>query len=292
MEDEDFDICTKAETQVNVLIPADLDPDLVKRVALLDIQTFIIEFNADSTDIQILFEFPLAVSAVLKVSLLGVDGTMGTIEKEELEATFLQIFDAILQTTNPNFSIDILQVLTQEAENVRRRLLRSLQETTNPPVNNIDLYIRASCEGTDCTNTKFEAVTLEEFAAITQALELALRAAGREADTDYFESLTAVQISDSGLNDLLPANMVGDYQQSENEKVPFWVWIVMAVDFILFAGAVLYVLWRLNVRKNAEMNKYDEYGRPLNEDGGFIDTKSIASFESEGNEGDEGEERE
>jgi hypothetical protein len=101
----DFDGCTRAESQVNVLIPTDMDPLLVERVAIGDIQTFIAEFNADRTDIQILFEYPISVSAVIRVTLLGVEGTADILEKEVIENTFRQICAPILQANDPTFTL-------------------------------------------------------------------------------------------------------------------------------------------------------------------------------------------
>lgn len=262
----DFDLCTRAESQVNLLIPDTVDPLLVERVAIADIQTFVAEFNSESENIQILFEYPLSVSAVVKVSLIGVDGTMGTGEKLALEKTLRDIFGPILQANDPAFSIDTLQVLLQEAENVRRRSLRRALQNDNGqqvPVNNVDLYLRATCSGGDCTNQFFETALLLEMGAITEALEIALRAAGREQGTDYFESLTRVQVADSGLGEVLPAPFTDEYQETEDSKIPAWVWVVLALDFVIILVALGWVMMRLRRRENEEAaSKYDDYQAP------------------------------
>jgi hypothetical protein len=244
----DFDGCTRAESEVSVLIPADMDPLLVERVAISDIQTFIAEFNADQAGIQILFEYPIAVSAVIRVSLQGVEGTADTLEKEVMEETFRLLFAPILQANDPIFTLDLLQVLIQQASDGVRRFLRAslrmLQGADVVPYNNVDLYIRSVCEGTDCTDVVFKQIMVSEFQGITEALEIALRAAGRDAGLAYFETLTAVQVGSSDLGNVLPPGFASTFENTEtdDDKIPAWIWIILAVDFVILALALAWVI--------------------------------------------------
>jgi hypothetical protein len=250
-----------------VLIPTDMDPLLVERVAVGDIQTFIAEFNADRTDIQILFEYPISVSAVIRVTLQGVEGTADTLEKEVIENTFRQIFAPILQANDPTFTLDLLQVLIQNASDGVRRLLRAslraLQGSVgggSSPYNNVNLYIRSTCEGTDCTNEIFEQIMVSEFQAITEALEIALRAAGREAGLDYFESLTSVQIGSSDLSDVLPPSSINDNNEEKNDsgKTPAWVWIMLGLDVGILLLTLAWITLHYRPKEEIKMKEYDD----------------------------------
>jgi hypothetical protein len=251
------------------LIPTDMDPLLVERVAIGDIQTFIAEFNADRTDIQILFEYPISVSAVIRVTLLGVEGTADILEKEVIENTFRQICAPILQANDPTFTLDLLQVLIQNASDGARRLLRAslraLQGSAaagggSSPYNNVNLYIRSTCEGTDCTDDIFEQIMVSELQAITEALEIALRAAGREAGLDYFESLTAVQIGSSDYSDVLPPSSINDNdeEKSGDGKTPAWVWIMLGFDFGILVLTLAWITLHYRQKEELEMKEYDD----------------------------------
>jgi hypothetical protein len=251
-----------------VLIPADMDPLLVERVAIGDIQTFIAEFNADRTDIQILFEYPISVSAVIRVTLQGVEGTVDMVEKEVIETTFRQIFAPLLQANDPTFTLDLLQVLIQNASNRARRLLRASLRALqsggggggggSAPYNNVNLYIRSTCEGTDCTDDIFEQIMVSEFQAITEALEIALRAAGREAGLDYFESLTAVQVGSSDFSDVLPPALTNNEEKSDDGKTPAWVWIFLGLDFGILVLTLAWITLHYRQKEELEIKDYDD----------------------------------
>ena len=241
-----------------------MDPLLVERVAIGDIQTFIAEFNADRTDIQILFEYPISLSAVIRVTLLGVEGTADTLEKEVIENTFRQISAPLLQANDPTFTLNLLQVLIQNASGGARRLLRAslraLQGGESAPYNTVSLYIRSTCEGTDCTNQIFEQIMVSEFQAITEALEISLRAAAREAGLDYYESLTAVQVGPSDYSDVLPPSSINDNNeaQSDSENTPAWVWIMLGFDFGILVLTLAWVTLHYRQKEEPQMKEYDD----------------------------------
>jgi hypothetical protein len=249
-----------------VLIPTGMDPLLVERVAIGDIQTFIAEFNADRTDIEILFEYPISVSAVIRVTLQGVEGTADIPEKAVIESTFRQIFAPLLQANDPTFALDLLQVLIQNASNRARRLLRaslralqgSAADGGSAPYNNVNLYVRSTCEGTECSDDIFEQIMVSEFQAITEALEIALRAAGREAGLDYFESLTAVQVGYSDLSDVLPPALTNNEEKSDNGKTPAWVWIFLGLDFGILVLTLAWITLHYRQKEELESKEYDD----------------------------------
>jgi hypothetical protein len=245
------------------LIPIDMDPLLVERAAIGDIQTFIAEFNADRTAIQILFEYPISVSAVIRVTLQGVEGTADTLEKAVIESTFRQIFAPLLQASDPTFTLDMLQVLVQNAGNRVRRLLRALQGDASTgggsaPYNNVNLYIRSTCEGTDCTDTIFEQTMVSDFQAITKALEIALRTAGREAGLDYFESLTAVQVGSSDLSGVLPPALTNNEEKSDDGKTPSWVWIFLGLDFGILVLTLAWITLHYRQKEELKIKEYND----------------------------------
>jgi hypothetical protein len=245
-----------------VLIPTDMDPLLVERAAIGDIQTFIAEFNADRTDIQILFEYPLSVSAVIRVTLQGAEGTADTSEKAVMETTFRKILAPLLQANDPIFTLDMLQVLIQNAGNRARRLLRALQGSTSgggsAPYNNVNLYIRSTCEGADCTDDIFEQIMVSEFQGITKALEIALRAAGREAGLDYFESLSAVQVGSSDLSNVLPPALTNNEEKSNDGKTPSWVWIFLGLDFGILVLTLAWVTLHYRQKEELKLKEYND----------------------------------
>jgi hypothetical protein len=189
-----------------------------------------------------------------------------------IENTFKEIFGPLLQANDPSFTLSILQVLVQQASGGTRRLqqLRALQEDVVVVENNLDLYIRSTCEGSSCTDEMFESIVLEEFQGITQALEIALRAAGREAGSDYFETLTAVEIDESELNDVLPAALRDEYEQPEDEKIPAWVWIMLAFDVGILVLGMAWVTMHWRAKERLEMEEYDDKEReasnPINQE--------------------------
>lgn len=263
----EFDDCAVAESNIQVFLPPDLQPALVERVAMSKIFEFMTHFNQDNNDIRIRLEYPLYVSAVIRANMLGVVGSMNDHETEVIERKFNAILQPILLTNkDPEFQLEALDILVQfpsitEDDAGRRRLLRSLESeqqvvSAAEPYNEVDMYLRATCEGgANCTDAAFEEYLLYGLPALSGPMEIALRNAGRKANTAYFETLTGLVFGESDfelppLDESLvePGKLV-----IQEAKTPYYIWIVLAVDIVIILLAFAYV-----TKKKMELDEDEE----------------------------------
>jgi len=228
----------------------------MERVALVDIQKFIRDFNANSTNININFEYPVSVKTSIVIILEGVVGTMGAAEENIFISTFESGFGPLAShNENPSYELDKAEVIVQEAGNLQRlrRVLEEEGTMQGTSYNKAQIFIRATCGTSNCTNENFEIFTFEKMKESSGVLAVMLRNYGEKAGTLYFENLYGITVGESLIavppreNDIVLNNAA-----PQQEDAPTWIWIPVGIVVGIFACTLCWVTVRINQRDEKE----------------------------------------
>jgi hypothetical protein len=262
-----YQYCVQAEHTLDLTLPASVDPKLIQRLVLLQIQLFFLAMNnqdqltsrPDAATLQqvaqgvldslggnnnnnrpkneqvyLRFEFPIAVSADLRVALRGVSENVAEFTDVNQEI-LIQVLSSFLQqflnqssssSTAVSMQLDGIQIIsftplsewTAAYGGQRRQRRRQLQTTVTIPPGaavpttgvsledtglHVDMSVQSYCAGAEtCTDDALEEALANvppNAAAgnnLSQAaLEEQIRAEAAQQASDYFNSLFNVSLS-------------------------------------------------------------------------------------------------
>jgi len=253
--------CLDATTVIEIQLQDNMDPDVVRRSALSQIKTFVVDFNAKyPNQLQLEFEYPVFVDTTVKVSFLGLNAGMPQPEVNLFVDTFNKGMGPILkQQSDPAMELTDTTVVVNEVDtqladaskDKRHRFLTSDQNTNQLVV--LTLAIRATCATTRCVDTYLREFVVQNGNRNAETLEASLQVrAPSELSSLYFDPLSQIVfgqalVSSEELPPVLPT-----YTPQVKPAVPLWVWVVLGVDIGIWIFASIFTLLRARNRYQRE----------------------------------------
>jgi hypothetical protein len=301
-----YQYCVVGEHTISITAPSDVDISLIKRLALFEIQVFFLALNNQdlvqgipdhasvqeiatalltgdngllnsepvSKQLYLRFEYPIAVSVEMRLSLAGVS---------EVEADFNEANRAVLIDTVTSFlaqylnqskieldeveivSVTPLSALAAANEFETRRRLQDVKNLTLPPGQtlppgtaeslndkgmNVEMSVRSFCAGADACTDDALANVVENVPAtgtLSEAdLEEELRQEAANRATDYFNSLFNVSMTTADEVVLVP-NVTKDIPPVDSDdsgdeaSFPPWLYASLLGMGLVLLSSMLFV---------------------------------------------------
>lgn len=260
-----FPICNDVKAQIITKIDDTKISESTVRDTFIDYisDSFIPEYNTNSTIARLRYTEPINVSATLNITMVGVETEMNAAEStvfEELVRTvFLGLF---LNGTESNritpMNMESVKLLHQRSSNKKLRLLQSSSEGDDSkkndfagkPTNMVEVLVTTSCtRHKTCTDEALQSF-LNEFAPPYGAPLMALLVANSQYF--YFDDLRIVFIGEQIIPELPPAKVqvpLSDEDSLGSEKMPVWIISLIVVMSVILTTTMLYIMVSRRVRK-------------------------------------------
>lgn len=244
----DFPECNYVETTVFADVDFRVDRDIVEDVVLDDVRlNFIPNFNANSLEARVWYEYPIPLFTELTVRLVGIAYIMDGEETIFFEGT---VFDALaeLLATTTDFELHSITVIRQEASPTERRFLKEGEQ-----YNEVTIGVKAVCSDSTEECSELDLRRSMRNSAYGPILK-------RELNTDqknfpYFDLVQKIQIEAVQVPTLPDPVEIKEYDH-DRSGVPVWLWVVIVLDIVIIASVVLYV-WLRNGRRQTQGDKLE-----------------------------------
>ena len=238
-----------------------MDTERLELVALEHVRTYLTtDFNTQQQgSIYIIYEYPITVQASVLLKLQGAHRIMAENEIALFLQNFQAGFEGIMLVGQYNY-VDadvLLQFLGIDEKRRQRRYLQQQQEQaeleSNPnEFNMVELLVRGQCFGpSTCHNDNFRNFLHREMQAFTVPFLTLLKTIGPADAILYFDRVLSISLAQSqqSVPDLKP-DFVIEIVDANEEDVPSWVWILLAVVVAILACASGWVYYRMQGRSS------------------------------------------
>eukprot|EP00527_Entomoneis_sp_CCMP2396_P001591 CAMPEP_0198145502 /NCGR_PEP_ID=MMETSP1443-20131203/23958_1 /TAXON_ID=186043 /ORGANISM="Entomoneis sp., Strain CCMP2396" /LENGTH=502 /DNA_ID=CAMNT_0043809177 /DNA_START=1 /DNA_END=1506 /DNA_ORIENTATION=- len=261
---ENLGACVEAEGSVWVNVDGDIRYDLVEKLAVSKVQSFINGFNDKyASTIHIGYNSPIAIKTTVVFRLGGVRTALTAADMARLKAEIIHILAPILAAGSPPFLLTDIKLVTQQPAitNSRRRRTFEEVEALSPSErelqtitgNNVEVLLVGNCANIDgqklCTREAIKAKAEEVSAENAQIILSNLQE--EAGDRDYFDRINEISVNEGA--SILTINVTEVLDKTEGilgltdnsstttdeEEVPFWLWILAGgTAGVLFVGGI------------------------------------------------------
>ena len=264
---ENIGACVEAEGSVWLDLDADIRYDLVEKLAVTKIQTFIQAFNQDYDGlIHIGYKSPILTSATVIFQLEGVRTSLSAEDRERLRAEILSTLRPVMLALQPPFVLTNVAILGEipRYDNNNRRAVqeyatlsgdRQLQSISAVEVEAV-LVGKCINEGVDaelCSQDVVEDRVRDVSGDNANVILTRLRE--ESSERDYFDlvdeivvdpsrsSIFVMNVTDVLDDSTVPSSLEDASSDTEvEEDIPWWVWILLGGPLLILAigGVVAY----------------------------------------------------
>lgn len=250
-----------------------MDTFVVEQVALGNIRSFLSTYNSQQADVFVEYLSPMLVTAVVRLTAVGLTTAMNGNRQELFLAVFDQGFGTLMSSSNtdPPLTLRESRILYQvtprisnQGQQRRRTLRRQLDGTATAGGTQQDadtslqlsMMVRATCGTVACTSQYLRDFIMSKGDQYGSAWVEGIhyRATNLHTNNDaistYFAPLTQILFDDTVMDSDYPAIGSIYYPAAADTMMPSWLWIALGVDGLIWLLALVWVLVQVRRRRN------------------------------------------
>lgn len=238
----DNDQCSLVRSSIEVVYDAGKPEHSVEFVTLQLVQDFLASISMGKKGVFASYAYPSMVSSLAQFQMNIVMDRMTDTEIKVLEATFAEVFGAIVFAMEGDTEVVDVKFLFQD-------LLGSFAQTLSA-----ELRIAGYCR--DCTMAQFEQIVVDTINGNLPAFQTKLKVNSNALNSTYFDRVSSITFSVPELPETLApigdASIFDETPPTVENKLPWFLWFGVALAILVICCGCYMIF-----RENAEYEKED-----------------------------------